>query len=200
MIAKYTGSTYMLKQAVSETSMKRFEETAVLFRKYSSQYGMDYLLMMAEGYQESGLKQDVKSPVGAVGVMQLMPDTGKQMNVGDIHEQEANIHAGIKYFHSMVEKNYGNEPMDDLNKVLFTFAAYNCGPGRMKQLRAEATAKGLDPNIWIDNVEVIAAARVGAETVNYVSNIYKYYVAYKLLAEQEEQRRKAKESMQQKPS
>jgi len=200
MIAKYTGSTYMLKQAVSETSMKRFEETAVLFRKYSSQYGMDYLLMMAEGYQESGLKQDVKSPVGAVGVMQLMPDTGKQMNVGDIHEQEANIHAGIKYFHSMVEKNYGNEPMDDLNKVLFTFAAYNCGPGRMKQLRAEAAAKGLDPNIWIDNVEVIAAERVGAETVNYVSNIYKYYVAYKLLAEQEEQRRKAKESLQQKPS
>ena len=85
MIAKYTGSTYMLKQAVSETSMKRFEETAVLFRKYSSQYGMDYLLMMAEGYQESGLKQDAKSAVGAVGVMQLMPDTGKQMNVGDIH-------------------------------------------------------------------------------------------------------------------
>ena len=100
----------------------------------------------------------------------------------------------------MVEKNYGDEPMDDLNKVLFTFAAYNCGPGRMKQLRAEAASKGLDPNIWIDNVEVIAAARVGAETVNYVSNIYKYYVAYKLLAEQEEQRRKAKESMQQKPS
>jgi membrane-bound lytic murein transglycosylase MltF len=138
--------------------------------------------------------------VGAVGVMQLMPDTGKQMNVGDIHQQEANIHAGIKYFHSMVEKNYGNEPMDDLNKILFTFAAYNCGPGRIKQLREEAAAKGLDPNVWIDNVEVIAAARIGAETVTYVSNIYKYYVAYKLFAVQEEQRRKTKESLQPKPS
>ena len=92
------------------------------------------------------------------------------------------------------------EPMDDLNKVLFTFAAYNCGPGRVKQLRAEAATKGLNPNIWIDNVEVIAAARIGAETVTYVSNIYKYYVAYKLIAVQEEQRSRTKESLQQKPS
>jgi len=90
--------------------------------------------------------------------------------------------------------------MDDLNKVLFTFAAYNCGPARVKELRAEAAQKGLDPNVWVNNVEFIAAARVGQETVNYVSNIYKYYVAYKLIAMQEEQRRKAKESLQQKPS
>jgi membrane-bound lytic murein transglycosylase MltF len=201
LIAKYTGSTYMLKQAVSETAMKRFDETAELFRKYSDKYGMDYLLMMAEGFQESALRQDAKSPVGAVGVMQLMPETGKQMNVGDIHQEEANIHAGIRYFRSLVEKYYGNEPnMDDLNKVLFTFAAYNCGPGRMKQLRAEAAAKGFDPNIWVDNVEIVASERVGAETVTYVSNIYKYYVAYKLIAVREEQHRKAKEAIQQKPS
>jgi membrane-bound lytic murein transglycosylase MltF len=199
LITKYTGSTYMLKQAVSETAMKQFEQTSQTFQKYSAEYGMDYLLMMAEGFQESGLKQEAKSPVGAVGVMQLMPDTGRQMNVGDIHQEDANIHAGIKYFHSMVEKNYGNEPgMDDLNKILFTFAAYNCGPGRMKQLRAEAAAKGYNPNIWIDNVEIVAAERIGAETVNYVANIYKYYVAYKLIAVQEDQHRKAKESIQQK--
>jgi membrane-bound lytic murein transglycosylase MltF len=130
-----------------------------------------------------------------------MPDTGKQMNVGDIHQEEANIHAGIKYFHDMVEKYYGNEPdIDDLNKILFTFAAYNCGPGRMKQLRAEAAAKGYNPNVWIDNVEIVAAERIGAETVTYVANIYKYYVAYKLIAVQEEQHRKAKEAIQQKPS
>ena len=89
--------------------------------------------------------------------------------------------------------------MDDLNKVLFTFAAYNCGPNRVKNLRDEAAQKGLNPNVWIDNVEVIAANRVGAETVNYVSNIYKYYVAYKLIAVQEEQRRKAEEALKQKP-
>lgn len=135
-----------------------------------------------------------------VGVMQLMPATGEQMKVGDIHQEDANIHAGVKYFHSMVDKYYGSEPMDDLDKVLFTFAAYNCGPGRIKQLRAEASQEGLNPNVWFGNVEVITAARIGTETVNYVSNIYKYYVAYKLIAIQEEERRKSKESLQQKPS
>jgi len=100
----------------------------------------------------------------------------------------------------MMNRLYSSEPMDDLNKVLFTLAAYNCGPDRVKELRTGAAAKGLNPNIWINNVEVIAAARIGAETVNYVSNIYKYYVAYKLIAVQEEQRRKARESLQEKPS
>lgn len=195
LLAKYLGSTYMLKQAVSESGMKRFQETAETFRKFSSQYNVDYLLMMAEGYQESGLNQNARSPVGAIGVMQLMPDTGKQMNVGDITQETANIHAGIKYFRSMVDKLYANEPIDDLNKVLFTFASYNCGPNRVKQLRAEAAQKGLDPSVWINNVEVIAAARLGVETVTYVSNIYKYYVAYKLIAAQEEQSQKAKESI-----
>jgi len=200
ILTRYTGSTYMLKQAVSETAMKRFEETADTFRKYAATYNTDYPLMMAKGYQESGLNQAAKSPVGAIGVMQLMPATGTEMKVGDIHQQDPNIHAGIKYFYTMMKDLYGDEPMDDLNKILFTFASYNCGPNRVKQLRAEAARKGLDPNVWINNVEVIAAARVGAETVNYVTNIYKYYVAYKLIAVQEEQRQKARESLAPKPS
>lgn len=200
LVAKYTASTYMLRQAISPEGMKRFERTAKIFRKYSDKYRMDYLLMMAEGYQESGLNQQAKSSVGAIGVMQLMPATGEEMRVGDIHQEEPNIHAGVKYFHSMMERLYGNEPMDEQNKILFTFAAYNCGPARVKQLRAEAADKGLDPNVWLNNVEIIAANRVGAETVNYVANIYKYYVAYKLIAVEEERRNKAKESLKTKPS
>jgi membrane-bound lytic murein transglycosylase MltF len=200
VLTEYTGSTYMLKQAVSPEGMKRFERTAEEFRKYSENYDVDYLLMMAEGYEESGLNQNAKSSVGAIGIMQLMPETGAEMNVGDIHQEDANIHAGVKYFRSMMDRHYSSEPMDNLNKVLFTLAAYNCGPDRVKELRTEAAAKGLNPNIWINNVEVIAAARMGAETVNYVSNIYKYYVAYKLIAVQDEQRRKAKESFQEKTS
>jgi len=97
-----------------------------------------------------------------------------------------------------MDKYYGKEPMDDLNKILFAFAAYNCGPARVRQLRAEASQKGLDPNVWINNVEVIAAARIGPETVNYVSNIYKYYVAYKLIAVQDQLRQKAKQTLEQK--
>lgn len=197
ILTRYTGSTYMLKQATSETAMKQFEQTASIFQKYAAEYKTDYLLMMAKGYQESGLNQNAKSPVGAIGVMQLMPATGSEMKVGDIHQEAANIHAGIKYFYQMMTKLYGDEPMDDLNKILFTFASYNCGPNRVKQLRAEAAKKGLDPNVWINNVEVIASIRVGPETVNYVSNIYKYYVAYKLIAVQEEKRDKALEKLQQ---
>jgi len=198
VLSRYVGGTYMLKQAVSETAMKQFEATSAQFQKFAGQYDMDYLLMMAEGFQESGLNQTVKSPVGAIGVMQLMPATGKEMNVGDVTQQEANIHAGIKYFHGLEEKYFGNEPMDELNKVLFTFAAYNCGPARVKQLRAEAASKGLDPNVWINNVEVIAAARIGMETVTYVSNIYKYYVAYKLIAVENEQMKKARQEITEK--
>jgi len=200
LVTRYTGSTYMLKQAVSETAMKQFEQTADIFRKYAGKYNADYLMMMAKGYQESGLNQNAKSPVGAIGVMQLMPPTGKEMNVGDITKEDSNIHAGVKYFALMVNKLYGDEPMDDLNKILFTFASYNCGPNRVKQLRAEAAKKGLDPNVWINNVEVITAMRVGPETVNYVSNIYKYYVAYKLIAVQEAERDKARGSFEKKPS
>jgi membrane-bound lytic murein transglycosylase MltF len=199
LVSRYVGGTYMLKQAVSPSAMKDFQATSAQFQKYAAEYDTDYLLMMAKGYQESGLNQNVKSPVGAIGIMQLMPDTGKSMQVGDISQQDANIHAGIKYFRQTEEKYFGDEPMDELNKVLFTMAAYNCGPNRVKQLRQEASDKGLDPNIWINNVEVIAAARVGTETVSYVSNIYKYYIAYKLLAEQEEQRKKARESVAQNP-
>jgi membrane-bound lytic murein transglycosylase MltF len=158
IVNKYVTSTYMLKQATSPESMKRFDQTAQTFRKYSDRYGADYLLMMAEGYQESGLNQQVKSKVGAVGVMQLMPATGKEMNVGDITQEEANIHAGIKYFNATKDRLYANEPMDNVNKILFIFAAYNCGPARVKQLRAEAQQKGLDPNVWLNNVEFIAAA------------------------------------------
>jgi membrane-bound lytic murein transglycosylase MltF len=196
VIGRYAHSDKMLKNAIAPDELKKFQETVSLFQKYGSQYNLDYLLMMAEGFQESTLNQDAKSGVGAVGIMQLMPATGEQMRVGDIHQKEANIHAGVKYIRFMVDKYFANEPMDDTNKLLFAFAAYNAGPGKIHSLREEAAKKGLDPNVWFGNVEYVAAARVGMETVTYVANIYKYYVAYKLVAEQEEERKKARESLQ----
>ena len=196
VIGRYAQSDKMLKNAIAPGELKKFQDTVSLFQKYGSQYNLDYLLMMAEGFQESTLNQNAKSGVGAVGIMQLMPATGEQMKVGDIHQKEANIHAGVKYIRFMVDKYYANEPMDDTNKLLFAFAAYNAGPGRIHSLREEAAKKGLNPNVWIGNVELVAAERVGMETVMYVANIYKYYVAYKLVAEQEEERKKARESLQ----
>lgn len=197
LIAKYIRSTDTLQQAISPVGIKRFERTAEAFRKYSEQYRIDYLLMMAKGYQESRLNQAAKSQTGAIGIMQLMPATGAAMKVGDIRQEDANIHAGVKYFQATMERLYGTEPMDDLNKVLFTLAAYNCGPARVEQLRKQAVQQRLNRNVWFNNVEIVAAARIGRETVTHVANVYKYYVAYKLIAVQEEKRTKARQSLKQ---
>ncbi len=179
-LRKYLKSIKYVKDATSPEELKKFNVIVDLFQKYGDKYDVDWLLMAAQGYQESRLDQTVKSQVGAVGVMQVMPPTGKDMNVGDITQMEPNINAGVKYMRFMIDRYFKDEPMDRLNKGLFAFAAYNCGPGRVRQLRAEAKKQGLDPNLWFNNVERVAAAKIGRETVTYVSNIYKYYVAYQL--------------------
>jgi membrane-bound lytic murein transglycosylase MltF len=195
---KYLESTSFVKNARSEAERKKFLAMVDLFRMYGDKYQFDYLLMAAQGYQESRLDQDARSHVGAVGVMQVMPETGKEQKVGDITQLEPNIHAGVKYMRYVRNQYFEDQPMDDLNKALFTFAAYNAGPGRMRQLRREAERRGLDPNIWFGNVERIASERIGRETVTYVSNIYKYYVAYTLIADQYERRNEAREALQKK--
>jgi len=148
--------------------------------------------MTAQGYQESQLEQNAKSRVGAIGVMQLMPATGRDMRVGDITKIDANIHAGVKYMRFMMDQYFKDEPMDRVNKALFTFASYNAGPGRISQLRKEAENRGLDPNVWFGNVEQVASERIGRETVTYVANIYKYYIAYRLVTEERARREEAK--------
>lgn len=185
-LTKYLKSVKWVKSATDPEEIDKFHRLADFFRKYGDQYNIDWLLMMAQGYQESRLDQNAKSAVGAVGVMQIMPATGKDLKVGDIRREEYNIHGGVKYIRFMIDQYYANEPMTDLNKGLFAFAAYNAGPGRVNQLRKEAAAKGLDPNVWFDNVERVAAERIGRETVQYVSNIYKYYIAYSLVRAQGE--------------
>jgi membrane-bound lytic murein transglycosylase MltF len=178
---RYLKSTRYVKNATADAEMKKFRATIAMFRKYGDKYGIDWMLMAAQGYQESRLDQNARSAVGAIGVMQVMPATGKDMNVGDINLVDPNIHAGVKYIRFMIDQYYKNEPMDDLNKGLFAFASYNAGPGRVAGLRKEAAKRGLDPNVWFNNVERVAAERIGRETVTYVSNIYKYYVAYTLV-------------------
>ena len=191
---RYLLNTQYVKSAAADAARKRFISLVALFRKYGAQYDMDWMLMAAQGYQESRQDHSARSHVGAIGVMQVMPATGAELGVGDIKQLEPNIHAGVKYVRTVVDRYYKNEPMDDLNKVLFAFAAYNAGPGRVRQLRREATARGLDPNVWFNNVERIAAERIGRETVTYVSNIYKYYVTYLLIQGEYIQRRQLKKT------
>jgi membrane-bound lytic murein transglycosylase MltF len=141
------------------------------------------------------LNQQAKSAVGAIGVMQVMPATGKDMNVGDIAQTEPNIHAGIKYMRWMIDHYYEKEPMTPLDKALFAFASYNAGAGKISQLRKEAARRGLDPNVWFQNVEYVAAEKIGQETVTYVSNIYKYYIGYRLVMDSQASRTEAMEKI-----
>jgi membrane-bound lytic murein transglycosylase MltF len=192
MDRKYLESTRYVKNAAAERERKKLRELVKLFQTYGSKYSVDYLLMAAQGYQESQLDQSAKSHVGAIGVMQIMPATGKDLNVGDINLVEPNIHGGVKYFRFMMDEFYKDEPMTDLNKGLMTLASYNAGPGRMRQLRRETAKRGLDPNVWFGNVERVVSEKIGRETVQYVSNIYKYYVAYRLVTEREAARARAR--------
>ena len=192
---RYLENVRYVKNAAANAERKKFQAVAELFKKYGDKYDLDYLLMAAQGYQESTLDHSAVSPVGAIGIMQVMPATGKDMKVGDIKQVEPNIHAGVKYMRFVMDEFYKDEPMDDLNKALMTFASYNAGPGRVRQLRAQAAKRGLDPNVWFGNVERIASERIGRETVTYVSNIYKYYIAYRLTLQQREQRAAAKEEV-----
>jgi membrane-bound lytic murein transglycosylase MltF len=197
LLKRYLKSTKYVKNSLGNKEMQKFNSMVAFFKKYSGNYDFDYLMIAALAYQESGLDQSKRSHVGAVGVMQILPSTAADKNVGipDIEKLEKNIHAGTKYLRFIIDRYYKDEPMDELNKTLFGFASYNAGPARVRGLRKKATAMGLDPNIWFNNVEVAAAKVIGRETVQYVSNIYKYYIAYSMIVsqmEKKEQLRKKK--------
>ena len=183
---RYLRNNKWVRNSLTDVNLQRFKDTVALFKKYAGQYDFDWLMLAAQGYQESGLDQSKRSPAGAIGVMQLLPSTAadRNVNIPNIKELENNIHAGAKYMRFLHERYFANDELDELNRHLFAFAAYNAGPARVARLRREATALGLNPNEWFDNVEIVAAKRIGRETVQYVSNIYKYYVAYRLIADQ----------------
>ena len=192
LLKRYLKSTKYVKNSVSQQEMTKFEAMVQHLQKYAGKYDFDYLMIGAQAYQESGLDQSKRSHAGAIGVMQVLPSTAADRNVdiAEIEKLENNIHAGTKYMRFIVDQYYKNEPIDDLNKMLFAFASYNAGPAKVNRLRKKAAAMGLDPNVWFDNVEIAAAQVIGRETVQYVSNIYKYYIAYKLVIDQRDKKQK----------
>jgi membrane-bound lytic murein transglycosylase MltF len=194
LFKRYLENTKWVRNSLNEEELERFREAIEFFQKYSNQYGFDWLMIAALAYQESRVDQSKRSPAGAIGVMQLLPTTAADPNVNipNINELENNIHAGVKYLRFMRDRYFENERMDDLNKMLFSFASYNAGPSKVSQLRRQARRAGLDPNVWFRNVEIIAAKRIGRETVQYVSNIYKYYVAYRRIVDKLESKEEVK--------
>jgi len=181
--------------ALAKDDYHRFKSLEGIFQKYGEQYGIDYLMVAAQGYQESRLNQSARSHTGAIGVMQIKASTAADHNVSikNIHKVDPNIHAGVKYLDFLRDRYFSNPEITGENQTLLALAAYNIGPNRMINLRKSAKKQGYDPDIWFDNVELAAARDIGREPVQYVANIYKYHLAYRLSAVQMLQRRTARE-------
>jgi membrane-bound lytic murein transglycosylase MltF len=193
LLTRYLRNTKWIKNSTSPEEIKKFNENVDYFKKYAAEYNFDYLMIGAQGYQESMLNQSKRSPRGAVGIMQVMPKyaAASPINIPNVATADNNIEAGVKMLHDISARYFNDPKLDAVNRTLFTFAAYNAGPTRIARLRTRAGQEGLDPNQWFGNVEVLVARDVGQETVQYVANIYKYYVAYKLTVEQQQVRQKA---------
>jgi len=186
VVNKYLKENQWVRNPNASADRKRFDQTIPIFRKYASEYDFDELLLVAQGYQESQLDQSTRSGSGAVGVMQIKPSTaaGDPVNINDVAgKMDNNIHAGVKYLRHLVDDYFDDPEITQFNRHVFAIAAYNAGPTRIQSLRSKAEAQGLDPNIWFNNVELVSARDVGRENADYVRNILKYWVAYRLAAD-----------------
>jgi membrane-bound lytic murein transglycosylase MltF len=185
-----------VKNSASEAEMRKFQQMTELFKRYAGQYDFDYLMIGAQAYQESQLDQSKRSQAGAVGVMQVLPKTARDpvVAIPDVTKLDNNIHAGVKYLRFMTDRYFDEPGMDATNRTLFAFAAYNAGPAKVARLRKQAAREGLDPDVWFGNVEHVAAKVIGRETVQYVGNIHKYYIAYRIAAAREPEAEKARQA------
>ncbi len=190
---RYLGKDSEVKEAFTAKDKERFQALQGHFTRYGQRYQLDWILLAALGFQESRYNQQLKSRAGAVGIMQVLPTTAKDknINVPDIYEEEGNIHAGTKVLRYMIDNYFISKTIDSLNAGLFGVASYNAGPNRVQELRRKAAAQGLNPDVWFNNVEIIAGHEIGRETVQYVSNIYKYYCSYRYLYHYYKQTEKA---------
>lgn len=171
----------------------QFARASKSFKTYGKMYDIDWLILKALAFQESGINQKTKSHKGAVGVMQILPSTARDPNVNipEIHKLDGNIHAGAKYLRFLMDRYFSSSRISDRDKILLGLAAYNAGPRKVALLQKEAEAEGLNPHVWFKNLEVAAARKIGRETVQYVNNIFKYYIAYKRIQTLEDKKREA---------
>jgi membrane-bound lytic murein transglycosylase MltF len=193
LLRRYLRNTKWVENATSDEEMRKFRSYVEFFKKYAAQYDFDYLMLVALGYQESRLNQDTRNPSGAVGIMQVMPKdaAAAPIDIPNVESAGPNIHAGTKMLRTIEDTYFKDPKLDALNKTLLTFASYNAGPTRIAELRSKAASERLNPDKWFGNVELVVAREVGQQTVRYVSNIYKYYVAYKLTLEQAQEQEQA---------
>jgi membrane-bound lytic murein transglycosylase MltF len=190
-LKQYMQNIKQIHNNTESAELKRFKQTVAFFEQYGREYNFDPLMLAAQGFQESQLNQEAKSRVGAIGIMQLMPATGKELNVGNIRMTQSNIHAGAKYLDLLMSRYFPDAHFSEMDRPLFAFASYNAGPGNIAKMRKLAAERGYNPDVWFNSVEIVVAEKIGMETTTYVRNIYKYYASYRLLQEAQAQRTRA---------
>jgi len=197
---RYYKENKWIDNPLDTNDTRNFLKYRSLFQKYANQHGFDWLLIAAMAYQESGLNNKKKNKSGAVGIMQVLPSTGKDKNIGisKVHLLENNIHAGVKYLAFLRNRYFSDPLIQRRNQVRFALASYNAGPAKINRARSLAKEMGLDPNRWFRNVEMAALQIIGQETVRYVSNINKYYVIYQQASESFDARQKEKKKIESK--
>jgi len=157
-------------------------------QRLSAEHGFDWRLIAAQAWQESHLDPDARSGAGAIGLMQLLPSTAKDMGFDDVTGVEDNLAAGIKYMAWLRDTYFSDPQLPEAERVDFALAAYNAGPGRVRRWRREAPERGLDPDRWSGGVENLALEEVGLQPVRYVANINKYFVILARLLDERERR------------
>ena len=167
-----------MKDPTQDKLWARFMRLYPTFKKYGRQYNLDPLLLASLGFQESVLDVNVRSGNGAVGIMQILPSTGKHLGVINLRNADANIYAATKYMNQILNTYFSGSRLDKFNRTLFAIAAYNAGPNAISKMAIRAGDEGLDANVWLNNVEIIASDRLGTGVTSYVRNVYKYYVIY----------------------
>lgn len=193
---QYYKENEWLKNPLQGDPREKLATYKKTIQKYAARYGFDWRLIAALAYQESNLNHHKKSRRGAVGLLQVRPETAAdpKINIKNVHLVENNIHAGVKYLAFLRDRYYSDPKIRPRDQVRFSLAAYNAGPAKIRRVRSLATEMNLDPNQWFRNSEMAALRVLGQETVRYVSNINKYYILYVNALEQ----RKAREEIKKK--
>lgn len=183
LFKRYLENAERLQPTNSDGASEQRLALEELFQKYAEEYQIDWHLIAAQSFQESRFDNSLTSRAGAVGLMQVLPSTAADPNVGisDIRSPESNVHAGVKYLRFIADRYFGDSELDDFNRILFALAAYNAGPNRIVRLRAQAD----NPNKWFGAVEWEVSKSVGAEPVRYIRNIYRYYLMFRGVRESE---------------
>lgn len=182
---RYLESISWMNRASNALQNEEREKLEELFVAYGEKYEINWLILLAMAFQESGLDNTKISHRGAVGIMQVMPKTARDwyVDIDDVYDLESNIHAGSKYLRFIYDRYFDLPELSDIDKIHFSLAAYNAGPAKIRRMRVLAAKQGFDPNKWFNHVEVIARKNISQEPVKYVANINRYFTIYQRLDE-----------------